>query len=299
MTVVTALVSLTVITGTGVPPIVAGDSPNHGADGGLVVAWNEAAYDLAFAEDQFLTFKGVRALAMMHIAVHDALNAVVPRFRQYAHHRPRRSADPIAAAAQAAHDVLVSQYPADRQRLDDELAAWLDQVPDGPGEASGVSLGADAASAILSLREGDGFDFPGTYTFESGPGVYQTTPPWDGFVLQPGFRFASPFGLRASDQFMPPPPPRLTSSAYAKAYNEVKDYGRVDSQLRTPEQTSYAIWWMEFTEGSINRLARVLVTERGTGLWPAARLFALLNISMFDTYVATWGSKYTTNHWRP
>jgi hypothetical protein len=269
-------------------------------DGALAVAWNQVAYDLAYAEDQFLTFKGVRAFSMMHIAIHDALNAVVPRYRRYAYHdRARRSADPIAAAARAAYDVLVSQYPSAQERLADELASWLEHVPEGPRKARGVALGVATGAAILALRDGDGFDLQGTYRFESGPGTYQTTPPWDGFVLQPGFRFATPFGLRSAEQFRPPPPPPLHSSAYAMAYNEVKNVGRIDSEVRTPEQTSYAVWWMEFTEGSMNRLARNLVTGHGTDLWKASRLFALLNMSMFDAYVATWDSKFAANHWRP
>ncbi len=268
-------------------------------DGALVVAWNQLTYDLAFAEDQFLTFKGVRAFAMTHIAIHDALNAVVPRYHRYAYHQTRRSADPVAAAAVAAHDVLASLYPAAGERLDEELATWLARVPDGKRKARGLELGAETAAAILALRDGDGFDFQGTYTFAAGPGVYQTTPPWDGFVLQPGFRLATPFGLHAGDQFRPPTPPPLDSPTYATAYDEVKEQGRVDSGVRTPDQTAYAVWWMEFTEGSMNRLARNLVTEHGTHLWDAARLFALLNMSMFDTYVATWDSKFAANHWRP
>lgn len=141
----------------------------------------------------------------------------------------------------------------------------------------GVALGQQAARAILSLREGDGWDVPGTYTFQAGPGAYQNTPPWNGFVAQPGFRFAKPFGFETPEQFRPPPPPALHSTAYAAAYNEVKDFGRKDSSVRTPDQTGYA-WWMEFAEGSVNRLARRLVADRHLHLWRAARLFALLNM---------------------
>ena len=298
-------VTLIALVGLVAPPAAGAHSAEKAAhrmpagDGALAVAWNQVAYDLAFAEDQFLTFKGVRAFSMMHLAIHDALNAVVPRYRQYAYRDQARSADPIAAAARAAYDVLASQYPAAQARLDHELARWLGQIADGPPKRRGIALGGDAAAAVLALRDGDGYDFPGIYTFESGPGEYQTTPPWDGFVLQPGFRLATPFGLRTGDQFRPPPPPPLSSRAYARAYREVRDHGRVDSAVRTPEQTAYALWWMEFTDGSMNRLARNLVTEQGTHLWPAARLFALLNMSMFDTYVATWDSKFAANHWRP
>jgi len=268
-------------------------------DPALAVAWNRAVNEIAFAEDQFFTFKGVRAHAMMHIAMHDALNAVIPLYRQFAFRGHDFFAHPIAAAAQAAHDVVLSQYPGAQSRLDAELANWLSGIPNGPHKTRGITLGRQSASAILALRAGDGWDFQGIYAFSNELGAYQTTPPWNGFVFQPGFRFAKPFGLRAPAQFRPPPPPRLDSPQYAAAYNEVKDFGRVDSSVRTPDQTRYAIWWMEFTEGSMNRLARQLVTQRATHLWRAARMFALLNTSMFDGYVANFDSKYEYNHWRP
>jgi hypothetical protein len=172
-------------------------------------------------------------------------------------------------------------------------------VPDGAGKTRGIALGQRAARAILAMREGDGWDVPGTYTFRSGPGAYQTTPPWNGFVAQPGFGLAGPFGLHAPSQLRPSPPPALSSRAYADAYAEVKAFGRVDSSVRTADQTGYAVWWMEFAEGSVNRLARQLVTERQTHLWRSARLFALLNMALFDTYVAVWDAKFEYDHWRP
>jgi len=269
------------------------------SDPALVVAWNSTVNEIGFAEDQFLTFKGVRAHAMMHIAIHDALNTVVPLYRRFAYRGNDRFAHPIAAAAQAAHDVVLSQYPGAAARADAELANWLSRVPDGHAKTRGITLGQKSASAILALRTNDGWDFQGTYDFSSDLGAYQTTPPWNGFVLQPGFRFAKPFGLRAPGQFRSAPPRALDSSRYAEAYNEVKDFGRVDSMVRTPDQTRYAVWWMEFAEGSVNRLARQLVTHRKTNLWKAARMFALLNMSIFDGYVANWDSKFEYNHWRP
>src|SRR5687768_6449903 len=153
------------------------------ADPGLAVAWNKLAYDIESAEDQFLTFKGVRAHAMMHIAIHDALNAAVPVYRPFAHHGVEPFADPIAAAAQAAHDVLLSQYPGHQATLDAELAKWLAQVSEGTLKTRGIALGGKCAASILAARAGDRWDFPGTYTFSTGPGAYQTTPPWDGFIV--------------------------------------------------------------------------------------------------------------------
>jgi hypothetical protein len=180
-----------------------------------------------------------------------------------------------------------------------ELARWLAQVPAGRLRDQGIALGQAAAAAVLAHREGDGWDVPGAYEFEPGPGRYQTTPPWAGFVAQPGFRFARPFVLSNPREFRPPPPPPLRSTAYARAVREVQEYGAADSTRRTDDQTGYAVWWMEFAEGSVNRLARQLAADRNVDLWRAARLFAQVGTTLYDTYVATWDSKYEYNHWRP
>jgi hypothetical protein len=267
-------------------------------DPALIVSWNQTINDIGFAEG--LSFlKAIRAHAMMHISMHDALNAVIPLYRQYAYRSHEPGAHPIAAAAQAAYDVGVSQYPDQQAKLGAELARWLSPIPDTPHKARGIAIGRQSAAAILALRVNDGWDYQGTYTFSNEPGAYQTTPPWNGFVLQPGFRYAKPFGLRSPDQFRPGPPPRLDSAQYAAAFNEVKHFGRVDSVVRTPDQTLYAVWWLEFAETSVNRLARQLATQRRTHLWQASRMFALLNMSLYDGYIAVFDSKYEYNHWRP
>jgi hypothetical protein len=268
-------------------------------DPDLAVAWNKVVNEISLQEVQFPPFTAVRAHAMMHIAIHDTLNAVIPLYRQYAFQGRDAGAHPLAAAAQAAHDVVLAQYPGQQAKLTAELAAWLTQIPETPVKLRGIALGHRVAAAIIALRMVDGWDFPGTYSFVPGPGQYQTTPPFAGFVLQPGFRFARPFGIQFPAQFRPAPPPALNTSAYAAAYNEVKDLGRFNSSVRTLDQSRLAIWWMEFAENSVNRLARELATERRTHLWQAARMFAVLNMNLFDTYVGVWDSKFEYNHWRP
>jgi hypothetical protein len=265
----------------------------------VVVDWNAKAYEIGFAEDQFQTFKGARAHAMMHIAQHDALNAVHPRFEPFAYFGRDRRAHPTAAAAQAARDVLASEYPGERANIDALVARQLAAVPDGRRKRAAIALGRRSATAVVAARRGDGYDFQGTYMFGTEPGDYQTTPPFDGFVLQPGFSFARPFALASPHQFRPPPPPPLTSREYAKAFNEVNETGRVDSATRTADQTAYAVWWMEFLEGSMNRLARNLATGWALSEWEAARMFAQLNVGLFDSYLAVWDAKFEHNHWRP
>jgi hypothetical protein len=275
----------------------------HESTAQIVIEWNERAYESANAADQFLTFKGHRALAMMHLAQHDAINQVERRFEPYLKAKPtakrRTRADARAAAAQAAHDVLLSQYPSDRSDIDALLVKHLGEIDDGSGKQAGRDLGRQAAAAILARRAGDGIDKEGTYTFSNEVGAYQTTPDWNGFVAWPALGDAKPFFLCSGDQLRPSPPPALASPEYAAALNEVKEFGAANSTVRSADQTGYAVWWMEFAEGSVNRLARTLAAERRMDLWEGARMFALLNSTLMDTYIAVWDSKFHFNHWRP
>jgi PAP2 superfamily protein len=251
----------------------------------VVVAWNAKANEVAAAAGSPLAFKEPRALAMVHLAQLDALSD--------------RRADPAAAAAQAGHDVLLAEYVAQQPEIDALLELQLAAVRPGRAKAAGIAAGRRAAAAIVAARRGDGYDFEGTYTFRDGPGEYRTTPPFGGFVLQPGFGRARPFVLRSPQALRPGPPPSLHSREYASALREVARDGRVDSVTRSADETGYAVWWMEFAEHSVNRLARRLVTESRLRARHAARLFADLNVGLFDGYVAVWDAKFAYNHWRP
>ena len=269
--------------------------------GGVVVDWSRIAFEAAVTDDGFVSFLGTRNQVMMHIAMHDALNAIDPRFDTYAYFGRSKRAHPIAAAAAAAHDVLVAVYPAQQATLDAELAKWLAMVPDGRGKARALRLGAKAAAAIVALRQNDGTDvdlFSPGYTPGTQPGDYQFVPPYD-FALAEDLRFAKPFGLESPEQFRVPAPPALTSRTYARAYNEVKSVGAIDSTTRTKDQSNYANWWYEPSDIGWPRIARVTTTSEELGLWRAARLFALLDMSLYDSYVAGWDSKYHWDFWRP
>ncbi|HKE42921.1 MAG TPA: vanadium-dependent haloperoxidase [Steroidobacteraceae bacterium] len=276
----------------------------HSVSPDVAVAWNERVLTLAVAEDKLLTLKGVRSAAMMHLAMHDALNAIDRRYRPYAFESDAHGADPVAAAAQAAYEVLVNQYPAAQSELEGELKTWLALAPDEQSRSRAIETGRAAATAVLAKRADDGWNNPATYKLQPmAPGVYAEFPEHSGtpqgFVFGAGWALAKPFALRAADQFRSPPPPAITSAAYTQAFNEVKELGRFESPKRTADQTHLALWWKDFVENSHNRLARALIAQEGTDLWTATRLFALLNMSVMDAYISVFDNKFFYNHWRP
>src|SRR6266850_1397549 len=136
----------------------------------------------------------------------------------------------------------VAASPNQRQQrvaamLDAARSASLSQIPDGPMKEEGLAVGEAVADQIVTLRSTDGSDVDGTYTFGSGPGEYQRTPPTFGNPSVPAWRFVKPFVLKRGDQFRPEGPPSVDSDEYAADFNETKRLGRVDSAERTAEQT--------------------------------------------------------------
>jgi membrane-associated phospholipid phosphatase len=270
----------------------------------VLVEWNEQILAVAAAEDGLLTLKGVRTAAMMHLAVHDSINSIRRHYAHYAFRGDGTGADPVATAAHAAFEIAVSQYPKQRPRFERLLRPWDASARDEDARRRSAELGLAAAREILAMRDGDGWDREAEYRWHPmGPGVYAEFPEHsatpNGFVFGAGWASVKPFALRRPDQFRVPPPPAISSNAYVIAYDEVRELGRFKSRTRTADQTHQALWWKDFAESSHNRLARALVNDRDTDLWTAARMFALLNISIFDGYIASFDSKFAYNHWRP
>jgi hypothetical protein len=301
LTALLALGGVADATGRDVGKDALASTASTGRSSDVVVDWSRIVFDAVITDDGYVSFKGPRNQAMVHIAMHDALNAIRPRFDQYAYFGRSRGANPIAAAAKAARDVLVAVYPAQQATLDAELATWLAKVPNGRAKTKALTLGAKSAAAIVALRQGDGSDVDLTspdYTPGTQPGDYQFVPPYD-FTLAEDFRYATPFGLRSPKQFRVPAPPALTSRRYATDYNEVKSVGAIDSTTRTTDQSNYANWWYEGSEVGWARVARVTTTSEELELWRAARMFALLSMTFYDGYLAGWDSKFHWDTWRP
>jgi hypothetical protein len=279
-----------------------GSAPDEIADAKLVIRWSQFAEDSAFANDPHLSdpFPNMRGLTMMYLAMHDALNAALPTYRQYAYLGSDGSANPTAAAAQAAHDVINYVYPGRRAENDAELDYWLAQLPDGEPKRRGIAVGAASATAILRARANDRMLVQAEYALQEPlePGDYRFVPPLE-FVYRPTFGDALPFGLRSGRDVVAEPPPPLASRKYADSINEVKEYGRLHSKVRSQDQTHFGAWWLEFNEIQWGRVMRQLAETRKLPLIEAVRMFALVNMANTDATVVIWHAKQTYDFWRP
>ena len=285
-----------------------------------VIAWNTTAASAAFAAGLDNSAGCVdplhesRIFAMMHVAVHDALNAIDRRSQPYAFDaQAPAGAAPDAAVAAAARDVLVALFP----QLPGELgltpdaavdfveaayAAALAAIPDTPAKTQGILIGQAAAAAILDLRDSDGANTPPFLDFAyvpgPNPGDFQFIPGLP-FAAFPNWGKVTPFVLTSSSQYRPKAPYAVTSKKYAADFNEVKSLGAVDSTTRTADQTEIALFWVEGSPQGWNRIARTVSVQHGLDLWQNARLFGLLNLASADAYVADFENRYLYEFWRP
>jgi hypothetical protein len=206
-----------------------------------------------------------------------------------------------AAAAAAAHEVLVALYPAFKAALDTQLQQSLAQIRDGKDKLQGIAIGQNVADRILAARSNDGSNAPPIhYVFGNAPGDYQSTPP--NFPPQPQFTHWShvtPFALEHANRFRPGPPPALTSDAYSDAFNQIKSLGIVNSTTATADEALTGFFWNGAIQNYWNEIAQTLSLAHNLTTAQDARLFALLNLSFADDVIAFYDAKYTYNFWRP
>jgi hypothetical protein len=244
---------------------------------------------------------GFLDIAMVQAAVYDAVQAIERRYEPYAVEIPGASGSSVAAAAKAAHDVLVNLFPAQSAQLD---AAYLQSLSKyGLSEADpGIAVGAAAAAGIIALRAGDGsFPNPAPTPFTGGtePGVWRPTPPNFQPMLAPWLGNVTPFALKEPSQFRAAPPPPLNSGRYAKEYNEVKALGARFGSTRTAEQTDIAFFWAGNPVVLWNRAIRDIAEEHVDDIVDSSRLFALFSLSVADALISAWNDKVHYSFWRP
>ncbi|MCU1341649.1 MAG: hypothetical protein JWN92_1072 [Candidatus Acidoferrum typicum] len=278
------------------------DAPAHALN--PVIQWNKTLLIIVRTPGaQPATVHSTRNFAIMHAAIYDAVNAIDEKHKPYLVTLPEvsRNASQEAAAASAAHEVLVRLYPAFKAQLDVELQQSLAEIADGKEKTEGIAIGLAVADQILALRSNDGSDAPPIpYVFGTAPGDYQSTPP--NFPPQPQFTHWSrvtPFALNRANQFRPGPPPKLTSDEYTDAFNEIESLGIENSTTATADEALTGRFWNGAIQNYWNEITQTASQARNLKTADSARLFALLNFSLADSVIAFYDAKYTYNFWRP
>jgi membrane-associated phospholipid phosphatase len=268
-----------------------------------VIEWNRTLLAIVRTPGaQPANIHSTRNFAILHAAIFDAVNNIDPKFSPYLVRLPHvpRTASRIAAVDEAAHDVLVSLYPAFQVSLDTELQRDLTQLTDSERKGQGIAVGKAVAGRLLAARASDGANVtPPAYVVGIRPGDYQLTPPNFAQADFTQWPKVTPFALERADQFRPGSPPALTSASYAEVFNEVRSLGFIDSTTRTADQTQIGTFWNGSIQDFWNEIAQTAALHRHLNLEHSARLFALLNISLADTAIAFFEAKYTYNFWRP
>ena len=239
-----------------------------------------------------------RVYAMVHGAMFDAVNAIVHRYQPYAADlKVVPGASQEAAAAAAAHAVLVELHPQQKEALDAALAASFAKVQDGQAKADGVAVGKAAAEKVLALRRKDRMSEKPSYTAKTGPGAFQL--PANANPVGPHWGSVTPFTLKNIEDFRLPGPPPLTSTRYAQDFNEVKAIGAKNSTQRTVEQTAIATLWEPPGTISYNAMLRAMPELRQKSTVEQAWIFAMLNMAGSDALIVGWRDKYLLLSWRP
>jgi len=249
-----------------------------------------------------------RTMAIMHLAIHDALNAITPRYAFYAPQEAAPGGSPDAAVAAAAYTTLAALLPAQAAALKLRYDNRLEELPACPAVKPdcvqvGVAAGVAAAHAILTLREGDGAATPHLpYTQAPGIGVWQPTPPQNGSAQFAGYGQLVPFAMASPDQFRPDPIAAMDvdSMQYARDFNEVRTQGNtaVRSASANSDKSRSARFWPG-GGANLNAVARVISAGFPLDAWQNAQYFALLNVAANDAGVAIFDAKYHYNFWRP
>jgi len=208
----------------------------------VVTDWNAIATTAAAAPVKN-GIRQTRIYAMVHAAVHDALNAIDRRYQPYALDvRVDPHASPEATVATATYAVLVHELPDSQYAfLNTQYTNSLSGIADGDAKRAGIAIGQAAAAVIVALRIVDGADTPVSYTPGSGPGEWIPTPPAFHLALEPGWGNVTPFTLHGSDQFRLDPPAYfdLTSAEYTADYNEIRNHKTIKYRIGIVRDTGW------------------------------------------------------------
>jgi PAP2 superfamily len=270
--------------------------------GNTVEQWNKIAEDTVVGSGAFQN-EGFQYMAYESTAVYDAVVSLAPRYKPLQPgFRVWRGASPDAAVVEAAYRTLLHYIPSAGAALGAYYTDALAAIPNGAAKLAGQKIGAVAAAQVIRARTGDGLQpVASTSTFPTlapGPGVWRLTPPYAA-PQTPWVGDMKPFILQSATQFMPGPPPALSSAEWAAAVNEIKTIGGAASTVRTADETNIAKFYTANVIRQYNIAARAVTDARKLNLADTARLDAMVNVVAADTGITVMHAKYHYLLWRP
>ena len=269
-------------------------APASSALADVITDWNEKA--VAYVTPRMVPGAGQRVVAIMQVAMFDAVNSIDRRYRPYHVQLPAApTTSREAAAAAAAGTVLAGLHPQSASELKGAMAAYLATIPNGDAKSEGIRLGEEIAARILATRDKDGADAPDDYRPKTRPGVYVATAP----MVSSTWPKVTPFALTSQSQFRPQPPIALKSEQWAADYNEIKELGSKTSTKRSARQTEDARFWLITGPQSTDPIARQIVTAKKMSVVDSARFMALIAVAAADAGIAVFDAKYKYDFWRP
>jgi hypothetical protein len=264
------------------PPVAA-------ANAAVITTWNSVAISTVPVNPAaFLNY------AFVHLAMYNAVVGITGEYQQYQWSAPApHNASPEAAAAAAAHRVLVTYFPASQAALDAQLVSSLALIPDGGPQDKGIAYGRRAADRIIALRANDGRFAAVTPPTADAAGEYSGpfAVPWLGGV--------TPLALNSLQQFDPGAPPALGTAQYRAELEEVRNLGAANSTVRTGAETLTARYFADVPFGPMERALQDLAMRRALDISDSARLFAGTNTAIADALGTVWNDKLRTMWWRP
>ncbi len=279
--------------------------PQGAADPKVIRDWNAVAFDTIVVDAGKANAEAFMWFAFEQAAVYNAVVGITRHYELYNWNaRGPRGASPQAAAAVAAHDVLLEYFPASQGRLDTALAASLAEIPDGPTEEAGDPLWRTRRRPAHRAP-------PGRRSFRAGhlrcpacarrlaPDPNRPRPRPFAPFFDPWLSQLRPLLLDSPSQFRPGPPPAMTSQTYTADFNEVKAVGSATSAVRTPEQTATARFIAGSTIPLVSSSLRDLAARHQLDISDSARLFAAVAMSAADGVITSWDSKFEFGFWRP
>jgi hypothetical protein len=260
-----------------------------------VIDWNIKACEIA-GPVSFDTPTSNRMLAVMHTAIYEAVNAITDRYPQSAVKLEAPAGASVeAAVAAAGRAALLHFAPAKAAEIEASYQAALSTVAEGRPKTDGISVGEQAAAAVIAARPFDDSVPSETYRPYTLPGIYVPT----ALPLVSSWNLRKPWLMANASQFRPGPPPKLTSELWARDYNEIKAVGRKEKSSRTAEQTDIARFWEATGPSIYHGLLKSVGISPGRDVTQNARLYMIVTQAVDDAMIAVFDAKYHYNFWRP